>query len=490
MNYKTDKKLDNSINDSELYSFLFGKMPPHAQSLEEAILGAAMIDKDAYDVISNYLSPDSFYSTGHQNVYKAFVELKESNSAIDLLTVSERMSRNATIDSIGGAYYLVELTNRVASAANLEYHCRIVKEKELRRNIIKLCSKAVSNANDESIDTFELIESVEKDILSIDSLNKSSSPVRIGKSLVDVIKKIETSVSTEGVPSGIPDIDIITGGWQPSDLIIVAARPSMGKSAFATSILYNAAKQNKAVGLFSLEMSSDQFIQRFMSVASGVDFKRIKDKDSRTIGDIYSINSALDELSTMPIYIDDEAGISLPDLLKKSKKLKKDFDIQLLVIDYLQLIRVPTTYKRIANREQEIALISRSLKELAKDLRIPVIALSQLSRTVEARGGSKKPQLSDLRESGAIEQDADIVSFLYRPEYYKIFEDSEGNSTKGLCQLLIQKHRNGSLGDVDMKFIGSTSSFSSWNLIDTSKAIPSIENIITHRPIIDEDTPF
>jgi replicative DNA helicase len=460
---KNNGKINNRQTTNDLSSFVFGKVPPQAASLEEAVLGALMLDKDALPAVLDILRAESFYSDAHQAIYKAVLELFRNSKPIDLLTVTEELKKMGSLELIGGAYYLVELTNRVASAANIEYHARIIAQKHIQREMIKVSTNIIRDAYEDTTDVFDLMDKAEQSLFAITETNLSRTFEGMNSLASKLLKQIESLSSKQdgltGVPTGFTELDRMTSGWQPSDLVIIAARPSMGKTAFTLSLARNAAMDfGKGVAFFSLEMSNLQLVQRLVSMEAEIPSSKLRNGQLEP-HEWQQLHSAIEKLSKAPIYIDDTPGINIFELRAKCRRLKAQHDIQLIMIDYLQLMSGGGDGNRNGNREQEISAISRALKGLAKELNVPVIALSQLSRAVETRGGSKKPQLSDLRESGAIEQDADIVGFIYRPEYYQIAEDENGNSTKGMADILISKHRNGALGEVRLRFVGEFSKF-------------------------------
>ncbi len=448
---------------SDLSSFVFGKVQPQALQLEEAVLGALMLDKDALPAVMDILRPESFYTEAHQAIYRAITELFRGSKPIDLLTVTEELRKMGAIETIGGSYHLVELTNRVGSAANIEYHARIISQKHIQRELIKVSTSIIKDAYEDSTDVFDLLDKAEQSLFSITETNLSRSFEGMNTLAGKLLKQIELLSQKKdgltGVPTGFTELDRLTSGWQPSDLVIVAARPSMGKTAFTLSLARNAAMEfGKGVALFSLEMSNLQLVQRLVSMESEVGSSKLRTGQLEP-HEWQQLHTSIEKMSKAPIFIDDTPGINVFELRAKCRRLKAQHDIQLIIIDYLQLMTGGGDGHKGGNREQEISAISRALKGLAKELNVPVIALSQLSRAVETRGGNKKPQLSDLRESGAIEQDADIVSFIYRPEYYQIMEDENGNSTKGMASIIVSKHRNGALGEVNLRFVGEFSKF-------------------------------
>jgi replicative DNA helicase len=433
-------------------------MPPQAVDVEQAVLGAMLIEHEAIPRAIEILPPDSFYSAKHTRIYEAMLSLFERGNPVDIITVTEELRRREHLDEVGGAYYVSELTSRVANAANVEYHARIIAEKSLVRKLIETMSGLIGDAYDPGSDAFELLDRAEGEIFRISDTQLRRSASSLQEVLKETVTRLQAIHGREGgvtgVPSGFGRLDDMTGGWQPSDLIIIAARPSMGKTAFALAAARNAALHPQTptpVAIFSLEMSAQQLAQRMLTSEARVDAQaartgRMDDEDwprlARSAG----------RLSEAKIFIDDTPGLTILELRAKCRRLKAEHDIGLVVVDYLQLMHA-TAMSRNANREQEIAHISRSLKSLAKELNVPVLALSQLSRAVETRGGDKRPQLSDLRESGSIEQDADVVTFIYRPERYGITVDEHGNSTEGLAEIIIGKQRNGPIGDVRLAFV-------------------------------------
>jgi replicative DNA helicase len=448
---------------SEPANFVFGKIPPQSIPLEEAVLGAIMTTKDSLSVVLDILRPETFYVDANQFIYKAMLRLFERSQPIDLLTLTEELKKQGNIDKIGGTYYLVDLTNRVASAANIEFHARILAQKHIQRELIRASTGIVKEAYEDTTDVFDLLDKAETELFAIAQNNLSRGAETLSSLSSKVLKTLEGLSTKEdgltGVPTGFTNLDRLTSGWQPSDLIIVAARPGMGKTSFTLALARNAAVDfNKPVAMFSLEMSNVQFAQRLISMEAEISGSKLR-TGKLEAHEWHQLHSAIEKLSTAGIYIDDTPGINVFELRAKCRRLKMQHDIQMIIIDYLQLMSGTGSEGKGANREQEISTISRALKGLAKELSVPVIALSQLSRAVETRGGAKRPQLSDLRESGAIEQDADIVSFIYRPEYYGLLEDEDGSSLKGVAELIIAKHRNGALETVKLKFTDQYAKF-------------------------------
>jgi replicative DNA helicase len=413
-----------------------GKLPPQAVDFEEAVLGAMMIDKKGIDEVIDILQPDAFYKEAHKYIFEAIDQLFVGNQPIDLLTVSGQLRKNSKLDLVGGDAYLVSLTQKISSSAHIEFHSRIILQKFIQRSLIRISNEIISDAYDETTDVFDLLDKAEARLYEVTQGNiKKSSET--AQSLVAQAKKRIEEISTKeglsGLPTGFHKLDELTSGWQPSDLIIIAARPGMGKTAFVLSMARNIAIDAGAgVAVFSLEMSSVQLITRLISSETGLSSEKLRTGKLEK-HEWEQLNVKVKDLERAPLYIDDTPSLSIFDLRAKARRLASQHGIKLIVVDYLQLMTAGGSQKGGGNREQEISTISRNLKALAKELDIPVIALSQLSRAVETRGTSKRPLLSDLRESGAIEQDADIVSFIYRPEYYKIEEwDDEERSPTAL----------------------------------------------------------
>jgi replicative DNA helicase len=439
-----------------------GKLPPQAPELEMAVLGALMLEKDALTSVIDLLKPDSFYKASHKLIYEAIIRLFDKSEPIDQLTVVQELREMGSLEAAGGPFYVANLTLKVNSAANVEYHARIVTETAIKRAMITVANDVLRDAYEDTTDVFNLLDTTEAALFEVSESNirKNFDDMRslMGKAIKELEEKKTQKDGLTGVPSGFTALDRVTSGWQPSDLVIIAARPGMGKTAFVVSAMRNAAVEHKrAVAIFSLEMSSLQLVNRLISAEAELDSEKIK-KGSLADYEWQQLNHKITDLSAAPIYIDDTPGLSIRELRTKCRRLRSQKDVQMIIIDYLQLMS-GNTDGRGGNREQEIASISRALKGIAKELNVPVLALSQLSRSVETRGGEKRPQLSDLRESGSIEQDADMVIFLYRPEYYGLDQDAEGNSTQGVGEVIIAKHRNGSLETVQLKFIGKYTKF-------------------------------
>ena len=452
-----------NIKRASVISLEKGKLPPQAVDLEEAVLGAMMIDKKGVDDVIDILHADTFYKQAHQEIFDAMFKLFNASEPIDLLTVANQLRKDGKLERIGGDFYLVNLTQKVASSAHIEFHARIILQKYIQRRLISISSEIIDEAYDETSDVFDLLDSAETKLFEVTQGNLKKSSESAEGLVSQALKKIEEISGKEGmsgVPTGFTKLDALTSGWQPSDLVILAARPGMGKTAFVMSMAKNMAIDfGIPAAIFSLEMSSVQLITRMISSETGISSGKLR-KGDLAPHEWEQLNVKVKNLSKAPIFIDDTPSLSIFDLRAKARRLASQHDIKIIIIDYLQLMTAGSAGG--GNREQEISTISRNLKALAKELNIPVIALSQLSRAVETRGGSKRPLLSDLRESGAIEQDADIVSFIYRPEYYgqTEWDDEERTPCEGQAEFIVAKHRNGGLDNIRMKFTGHLAQFS------------------------------
>ncbi len=438
-----------------------GRIPPQATDLEEVVLGAMMLEKEAVNTVIDILRPEVFYKDAHQRIFAAIKSLFGKAEAIDILTVTNELRLSGELEIVGGPYFISQLTNRVVSAANIEFHARILIQKFIQRELIRISSEIIHDAYEDTTDVFDLLDKSEANLFSVSELNIRRQPTTMPELVQVAIKEIEAArkhdATLRGVPSGYSELDRITQGWQKSDLIILAARPSMGKTAFALNLARNAAvTYNRPVAFFSLEMSSVQLVTRLISTEASIPADKLRSGKLEQ-REWTQLVTKISPLIDAKIIIDDTPQMSIFELRAKCRRMKQQFDIQMVYIDYLQLMT--TGGENRGNREQEIANISRSLKSLAKELDIPVLALSQLSRSVENRPGSKKPILSDLRESGSIEQDADLVIFIYRPEYYGLAGDADNPNTEGLAVINIAKHRNGKLGDVNLRFVNQFARF-------------------------------
>lgn len=456
----------------DLGTMVYGKVPPQAKDLEEAVLGAVMLEKSAFDTVVEILKPECFYVEAHQRIFKAMQSLANKSQPIDILTVAEELRFKEELEMIGGAYYVTKLTNAVVSSANIETHARIILQKFIQRELIRISGEIIGDAYEDSTDVFDLLDDAESKLFEITNNHLRKNFDTIDSVLVKTIQRIEDlrhkNEDVTGVPSGFTALDRVTYGWQNTDLIILAARPAVGKTAFALNLARNAVMhpgRQTPVALFSLEMSAGQLVQRILSAESEIWLEKIArgKLEEHEMKQLYA--RGIQRLAQAPLYIDDTPALNIFELRAKCRRLKNKHDIGLIIIDYLQLMS-GTGENRNGNREQEISNISRNLKALAKELNVPIIALSQLSRAVETRGlkdGSKTPQLSDLRESGAIEQDADMVIFLSRPEYYDITTNAEGENIKGLTEVKIAKHRNGTLETIKLKALLHIQKFTSWD---------------------------
>ncbi len=440
----------------------FGKLQPQARELEEAVLGALMLEKDAYSIISDILKPDCFYENAHKLIYTAVVDLASKQEPIDMLTVTEQLRRNGTLEEAGGGYMIAQLTSKVASAAHIDYHARIIAQKYLARELISFSSDVQTKAFDDTQDVDDLMQDAEGKLFEISQRNVKKDVTQINPVIKDALDVLQIASNRKeglsGLQTGFNDLDKMTSGWQNSDLVIIAARPAMGKTAFVLSMAKNMAMNyNTPVAVFSLEMSNVQLVNRLIVNTCEIPGEKIKSGQLES-HEWEQLMVKIKDLYDVPLFIDDTPSLSVFELRTKARRLVREHGVKMIIIDYLQLMNA--SGMTFGSREQEVSTISRSLKGLAKELNIPIIALSQLNRSVESRqGDGKRPQLSDLRESGAIEQDADMVCFIHRPEYYKITEDEKGNSLIGLAEIIIAKHRNGAVGDVRLRFKGEFARF-------------------------------
>lgn len=431
-----------------------GKLPPQAVDLEEAVLGAILLEESAYFEVADILSPNLFYKEEHSRICQAIINIKDRGDKADILTVCQELKKSGELELVGGAYKISSLTNRIASSAHIEIHLRVIQEMWVKREAIMSSTKIIKDCYDETADFSDIIDEYEQNLISItDRLftDKADDLSVLNKSLLEDNAVLRSKRGTViGISTGFEEMDIVLGGWQNSDLIILAARPGMGKTALALNYAINAAVNDRSVAMFSLEMSSLQLYKRMASQTTQIPLEMIlrEGMDDATLN---TYNRDIQELLSKKIYIDDSSSNTIFDIRSKARKLKREKKISMIIVDYIQLI--PSGKSSSGNREQEVSHISRSLKLLAKELNVPIIALSQLSRNSENRpGGSKKPQLSDLRESGSIEQDADQVQFIFRPEYYNISVDEDNQPTKGMAKIIIAKNRHGAITDVALRF--------------------------------------
>lgn len=460
----TSLKTIQALEESEVT----GRVVPQALDLEESLLGALLLEKDALTATIDILKPTTFYKEAHQEIYKAILELSNKSESVDLFTVTNQLKKNGTITSVGGPAYIAQLTDKVISAANVETHAHLIVEHSMRRELISVATSMQKNAYKDTQDVFDLLDRSEQALFEItkDHIRKNYTDIRT--LIKSAYKEIEIRKNKKqhlsGIPSGFITLDRLTMGWQKSDLIIVAARPGMGKTAFMLSAMRNAAvSHSHPVAIFSLEMSAIQLVNRLISAESGLEHEKIR-RGKLANHEWEQLIHKTNALYDAPIYIDDTPALSIFELRAKCRRLKIKHNIQVAAIDYLQLMTNELHRKGYSNREQEVAMISRSLKSIAKELEIPIIAISQLSRAVETRGGNKRPQLSDMRDSGSLEQDADMVLFLYRPDYYGFTESEVGYNTKEAAELIVAKHRNGALDNVLLKYKAAFTQFADFEL--------------------------
>lgn len=425
-----------------------GRTPPWSAEAEQAVLGAMLIDQDAALRAVELLQDGMFYKEGHRRLFRAMAALTEQRTVIDHVTLRDELLRRGELELVGGVEYLAELVDSVPTAANLEFHSRIIRDKSILRRLIETSTSIITEAYDAKLAASELLDQAEGRIFTISQERRDAGFIRIKEMLWPTMERIESlhksGKAITGVPSGFADLDDLTSGFQNSELVIVAARPSMGKTAFCLNVATHAAVDGYGVALFSLEMSKEALVQRMLTAEARVDGQRVRTGALRD-SDFTQLARAAGILQSCPIWIDDTPALTLLEMRSKARRLRAESDVRLIIVDYLQLMRSP---EYAENRVQEISDISRSLKGLARELEVPVVALSQLSRASEQRGGERRPILSDLRDSGAIEQDADLVIFIHRPEYY----DREDESKRGVAEVMLSKHRNGPTGEVQLRF--------------------------------------
>lgn len=452
-----DRKPHSAIDSS------YAHLQPQAPEIERVVLGALMIDKDAFSVVSEILKPETFYEPRNQKIYSAIQKLSMDENPVDIMTVMEELKRQGTLEEVGGPTYIVDLSSHVASSANIEYHSRILAQKYTARQLISFASVVATKAFDETVDVDELMQDTEKNLFELSQKNMKQDYSHVEPVVNEAIRILQKAAENKGeltgIPTGYAKLDDMTAGWQASDLVIIAGRPAMGKTSFALSLAKNiAVDYQRPIAFFSLEMNNVQLANRLMSNVCEIEGKKILN-GQLDAEEWKRLDANVGRLANSPIYVDDTPAMSIFELRTKARRLVREKNVQVIMIDYLQLMNANGS--RFGSRQEEVSTISRSLKGLAKELNIPILALSQLNRTVEGRDGleGKRPQLSDLRESGAIEQDADMVLFVHRPEYYRIFEDDKGNDLRGKAQIIIAKHRKGGTGDVLLEFKGEYTSF-------------------------------
>lgn len=441
----------------------YGHLLPQAPDIEQLVIGALMVDKDAFSVVAEILRPETFYDPRNQKIYEAIQAMNMEERPVDIMTVIEELKRQGTFESVGGAPYVLDISQHVASSAHVEYHAQILAQKFLARQLIHFAGEIETNAYDETVDVEELMQHAEGALFELSQKNMRQDYTQIDPVIAEAERILMAATKNKGgltgVPSGFTGLDGITSGWQASDLVIIAGRPAMGKTSFALSIAKNiAVDYREPIAFFSLEMNSVQLVNRLISNVCEISGHKIL-SGQLDDPDWERFDKNLRKLTGAPIYVDDTPGLSVFELRTKARRLVREKGVKIIMIDYLQLMNA--SGMRFGNRQEEVSTISRSLKGLAKELNIPILALSQLNRTVENREGidGKRPQLSDLRESGAIEQDADMVLFVHRPEYYHIYDDGKGNDLHGMAQIIIAKHRKGATGDVLLNFRGEFTRF-------------------------------
>jgi replicative DNA helicase len=444
------------------------RVPPQAIEVEQAVLGAMLLDREAIGKAIEIIDEECFYREAHSKIYSAIVSLYDRNEAVDIVTVTDELTKRSQLEEVGGRIYLINLTESVATAANIEYHARIILEKATLRKLISASSKIVSQCYDTTQEVDELLDKAEQEVFSISEGRIKEGFVPIGEILPRTFEAIDEYAKRGGIVTGIAtgftELDVLTGGLQNSDLVVIAGRPSMGKTSLALSIAEHVAVDEKVpVAIFSLEMTKSQLAQRML--CSRARFSTHKMRTGRISDHEYgNLAIAVGPLSEAKIFLDDTPSLGILQMRAKARRLKAKESMGLVIVDYLQLMQGP---RAAESRQQEISLISRSLKGLAKELDVPVVALSQLSRAVEIRGGERRPQLADLRESGAIEQDADLVMFVYRPEMYNITQFRDGRSTEGMAEIIVSKHRNGPTGEILLTFIRDYARFENPELVHT-----------------------
>lgn len=466
-----------------------GRVPPNAVDLEVAILGGILIDPEAISVGASLLKPDAFYLPKHRAIFHAMCTLFAKGTVVDLFMVAEQLKVEKKLDAVGGLPYLDHLTERVATSANLEWHARIVLQKAMARRLIETMGRRIGEAYDPATDVFELFDRAESDLFTISGDTLRTSVKHIRELGVETMHHIQQMTARpdglSGVPSGFADLDKITGGWQDTDLIVIAGRPSMGKTAFALACLRNAAMDSvepvRGV-IFSLEMDGKQLMRRLLSSEAGVDLQKMR-CGRMTQEECVRVGRAEQVLRQSGVWIDDSASLNILELRAKCRRLKSDCNIGLVVVDYLQLLQGK---RDLDSREQEISSISRSLKALAKELQVPVIALSQLNRNPEDRA-DKRPLLADLRESGAIEQDADLVAFIYRASVYGVTADKSGMSTEGVAEVIVGKHRSGPTGTVKLKFDKTCARFRNYDPYRSPHPEHALQESVDWQPVPAQD---
>ena len=440
----------------------FGHLQPQAPELEQAVIGALLIETEAYAQVSEILKPECFYDVRHRYIYEAISRLNINQKPSDIFTVVDELERMGVLEESGGRYYVTQLSGMVSSSAHIVYHARIIAQKSLARQLITYTSNIQTKAFDPTQDVDELMQEAEGNLFSLSQQNLKKDYTQIDPVISEAYAMLQKAASRSdglsGISSGFKDLDKMTSGWQESDLVILAARPAMGKTAFALSMAKNIAiDQGIPLAFFSLEMSNVQLMNRVISNVTEIESEKLKTGQLKP-EEWQRVDGRMKQLLGKPLFLDDTPSLSVFELLTKARRLVREHGVKIIMIDYLQLMNA--SGMSYGSRQEEVSTISRALKGLAKELGIPILALSQLNRSVENRpDGDKRPQLSDLRESGAIEQDADMVCFIHRPEYYKIYTDANGRDLRGMAEIIIAKHRNGAVGDVLLSFRGQFTRF-------------------------------
>ena len=463
---KSDRNAAKKETNIDLLGLDLGKKPPQAVDIEEAVLGALMLEASAVTEVMGMLVPDCFYKEAHRKIFAAITALAQRHDPIDIFTVAEELKKVLALDEVGGPFYLTQLSNRIGAAAHIDYHAKILLQKYIQRELISISYEVQRDSFDDSIPVDDLLDTAQQKLFMLSDRNLKRDTQVVKIVINQAVEELEAAQLREGglsgVASGFTSLDRITLGWQPSDFIIVAGRPSMGKTAFVLTMARNMAVEREyPVAFFSLEMSSIQLVKRLMVSETGLESDKIRGGRKMEQWEWAQLNQRINLLSNAPFYIDDTPSLSIYEFRSKARRLVSVMGVKIVVIDYLQLMTGPPELRGM--REQEVSAISRSLKAIAKELNVPIIALSQMNRSVETRGGNKRPQLSDLRESGAIEQDADLVLFIHRPEYYGLNVDEAGNSLAGIAEIIVAKHRNGEVGNIKMHFRSSEAKFLEMN---------------------------
>ena len=457
------EKRPQRVNLDAIAEDFGGRKPPQAIDVEEAVLGALLLEPEVVPEVLDQLQADCFYKDIHKKIFEAITTLSSRNDPVDIFSVSDELTKRGELEEVGGMAYLSQLSTKIGAAAHVDYHTKILLQKFLQRELIAISYEVQKAAFDDSLAVDDLIDTAEEKVFTLAQRNVRSETKPIVSVINRAIEQIETNQQREdglsGVPSGYTGIDRVTYGWQAADLIILAARPSVGKTAFVLTMARNMVVDHKVpVAFFSLEMPDTQLVTRLMVSETGLPSDKLRGARKMTPDEWTQLHDGLNKLSRAPMFIDDTPSLSIYEFRSKARRLVNKQHVKLIIIDYLQLMTGPPELKGM--REQEVAAISRSLKAIAKELNVPIIALSQLNRSVETRGGNKRPQLSDLRESGAIEQDADIVMFIHRPEFVGVQDD---HGFPGETDLIIAKHRNGQVCDVKMRFLASEVKFVDYN---------------------------